>query len=125
MGETHWRMQEGSGTSMGTRTGVGKAGNRTMLSTLPVNMAKPGLNTASFCQCFMKVLMYEKGLESLKKKKTSHQLKLLPPIERLQKRQELKQSISDRRGEYTGHYEKTDVFFEHVNLFYQYHNIQL
>lgn len=34
--------------SMGTRTGVGKAGsNRTMLSTLPVNMAKPGLNTAS------------------------------------------------------------------------------
>lgn len=78
MGETHWRMQEGSSTSMGTRTGVGKAGNRTMLSTLPVNMAKPGLNTASetdgdhtpisttatFCQCFMKVLMYEKGLES-------------------------------------------------------------
>lgn len=47
MGETHWRMLEGRGASMGTRTGVGKAGNRTMLSTLQVNMAKPGLNTAS------------------------------------------------------------------------------
>ncbi|XP_044046218.1 serum response factor-like isoform X4 [Siniperca chuatsi] len=40
-------MLAGSGAGMGTRTGVGRAGNGTGLSSLPVNTAGPGPDTAS------------------------------------------------------------------------------
>ncbi|XP_070774740.1 serum response factor-like [Enoplosus armatus] len=40
-------MLVGSGAGMGTRTGVGRAGNGTGVSSLPVNTAGPGQNTTS------------------------------------------------------------------------------